>query len=171
MDNIKYPIGQFEVPEDITEKQLNKWISEISTFPLVLNKVVGNLNEVEQQLTYRQGAWTIKQLVHHIADAQINYYTRIKLALTEDNPTIKPFEENEWASLVDSDVPLLASIKIIEGINERFSFLLEHLTEEQLNKFFSHPVTGKQTIPTTIGFCSWHIHHHLAHIKLALENK
>mgnify|MGYP001952350338 CR=1 FL=1 len=171
MDNIKYPIGHFEVTEEISKNELNQWIDEITVFPTLLNEVVGNLNEEEQKLTYREGAWTIKQLVHHIADGQINYYTRIKLALTEDNPIIKPFEENEWASLVDSELPLTASIKIIEGIHERFSYLLKNLTEEQLNKIFSHPVTGKQTIPTTIGFCAWHIRHHLAHIKIALENK
>ncbi len=170
IDN-RYPIGKYEVPEKITSEIRKNWIQDISTFPSRLKDVLNSVTEEDQQLTYREEAWSIRQLVHHIADAQINVYTRIKLALTEDNPTIKPFEENGWVALPDSNLPLASSISIIEGLHTRLNYLVANLDEEQLKKTFTHPDTGIQTVEKTIGFCVWHVNHHLAHIKNALALK
>ncbi|WP_421663073.1 YfiT family bacillithiol transferase [Lysinibacillus telephonicus] len=171
MINERYPIGQYEAPESITQEIRDNWIEDISTFPTRLKEIVESINEEDQHLTYREGAWSIRQLVHHIADAQINVYTRIKLALTEENPTIKPFEENGWAALADSNIELASSLSIIQGLHARLSYLLANLSEEQLKKTFIHPDTGIQTVEKTMGFCVWHVNHHLAHIKNALEKR
>lgn len=169
--NERYPIGKFEEPEFISEELLKKWIQDLATYPSRLNKITELLSEEEQQLTYREGAWTIKQLVHHIADAQVNVYTRIKLALTEENPTIKPFEENAWASLEDSQLPTIVSLKIIEGLHARLAYLVEQLTKEQLERKFTHPETGVNTVLSTVAFSVWHVNHHLAHIENALATR
>lgn len=171
MENGKYPIGQFEEPSKITKQHLNQWISEISTFQDRFKEVVDNIKIGEQSYTYRIGAWNIMQLVHHIADSQISYYIRIKLALTEETPTIRPFEETEWALLSDTQMPISVSIKIIEGVNSRLSHLIQHLEERQFNKVFLHPTSGKQTIAGTIGFCAWHLNHHQGHIQNALAKR
>lgn len=167
----RYPIGKFEKPEIITDELVKEWIQNISTYPSRLSSIAESLSEEEQQLTYREGAWTVKQLVHHIADAQVNVYTRIKLALTEENPTIKPFEENGWANLVDSNLPTKSSLQIIDGIHARLAFLIEQLTVEQLERKFTHPDTGLQTVLSTVAFSVWHVNHHLAHIQNALATR
>lgn len=169
--DVRYPIGKFEKPEIITEALVKEWIQNISAYPSKLRKMAESLSEEEQQLTYRDGAWTIKQLVHHIADAQVNVYTRIKLALTEENPTIKPFEENGWANLVDSHLPTKSSLQIIEGIHARLAYLIEQLAKEQLERRFTHPDTGVQTVISTVAFSVWHVNHHLAHIENALATR
>lgn len=171
MTNERYPIGQYESPEIITQEIRDNWIQDISTFPARLKEVVESITEEEQLLTYREGAWSIRQLVHHIADAQLNVYIRIKLALTEEKPTIKPFEENGWIALADSNIEFASSLSIIEGLHTRLSYLLKNLHEEQLQKTFIHPDTGIQTVEKTIGFCVWHVNHHLAHIKNALAKR
>lgn len=171
MDNERYPIGQYEAPESITKEIRDNWIQDISTFPVRLKEVIESITEEDQQLSYREGAWSIRQLVNHIADAQINVYTRIKLALTEESPTIKPFEENGWAALADSDLPLASSLSIIEGLHARLSYLAANLDEQQVGKTFIHPATGIQSVEKTIGFSVWHTNHHLAHIKIALAKR
>lgn len=167
----RYPIGKFRSVGGITKDQIKEWIADISSYPTRLKDVVASLNEEEQQFTYRHGSWTVKQLVHHIADAQVNVYTRIKLALTEDHPTIKPFEENGWSLLPDVDLPLSQSLQLIEGLHSRLAYLLEHLTDEQLKRTYQHPETGDQTVEGTLEFCVWHVNHHLAHIQNALATK
>lgn len=167
----RYPIGKFKGPEIITDELVIGWVRTISTYPLRLREIAGSLNDEKQQLTYREGAWTIKQLVHHIADAQVNVYTRIKLALTEDNPQIKPFEENAWATLADSSLPIMTSIHIIEGLHARLTYLFEQLTKDQLERQYTHPETGVQTILSTLAFSAWHVNHHLAHIQNALATR
>ena len=169
--DVRYPIGKFEKPDILTDELIVEWIQTISSYPLRLKAMVESLNEEEQQLTYREGAWTIKQLVHHIADAQVNMYTRIKLALTEENPTIKPFEENAWANLEDSYLPMISSVQIIEGLHARLAYLLEQLNKEQLEQKYTHPDTGIQTVLSTLAFSVWHINHHLAHIQNALATR
>ncbi|KGR75602.1 YfiT family bacillithiol transferase [Ureibacillus sinduriensis] len=167
----RYPIGKFKEPDFLTDELVTEWIQSISTYPQSLTEIAGSLNDEEQQLTYREGAWTIKQLVHHIADAQINVYTRIKLALTEDNPQIKPFEENSWATLADCSLPIITSLQIIEGLHARLAYLFEKLTKDQLERKYTHLETGVQTILSTLAFSTWHVNHHLAHIQNALATR
>jgi len=165
----KYPIGQFESVEVISREQVAEWIEEIHLLPEQLKEVVVDLNEEDLNRTYRPNSWTVRQLVHHIADSHLNSYIRIKLALTEEKPTIKPYEEAEWAKLPDYNLPMSVSIQLIHSLHERWVYLLQNLTDEQLKKSFHHPVLGMITVENSIGTYAWHGKHHLAHIKNALD--
>lgn len=168
-ENERYPIGKYKVPIVIDENIRKQWINNISSYPARLKEVTMNLSEDQQRLTYRTGSWTVGQLVHHITDAQLNVFIRIKLALTEDSPTIKTYEENLWIELSDSNMPIDPSLQLIEGLHTKLTCLFESLTEEQFTKTIIHPELGPQSIQELLSYYVWHTNHHLAHIKLALE--
>ena len=128
------------------------------------------LSDEELNKTYREGAWTVRQLVHHIADSQLNMYQRLKLALTDENPVVPGFSEEKWAIQPDTMLPVESSIRILEGINERIVSLGQDLTEDQLNRVFTHQTNGEITVAKKVAKLAWHEEHHLAHIKLALSN-
>ena len=173
IDESKFPIGGFEKPEKITREVLSKWITEIAAFPTMLKNEVQHLNEEQLDTRYRPGGWTIRQVVHHCADSHINSLTRFKLTLTENRPTIKPYFEDRWAELVDSKAfPIHSSIKLLEGLHERWSSLLDSLTEKDLERTFIHPEHGNEIrLDENIGVYAWHCAHHLAHIKTLKERK
>lgn len=166
LEELKYPIGKYNSDLSIDREQIEKWILELSSFPSRLVSEVQHLNDEQLDTPYRAGGWTIRQVIHHCADSHMNSYIRFKLALTEDNPTIKPYFEARWSELVDSKVmPIASSIKIIEGVHSRWTTLLENLTETELTKTFMHPESGKSyQLNETIGLYAWHSNHHLAHI-------
>ena len=166
---VRYPIGELVVPEKVTFENIQEWLKEIETYVIRLRETVGSLNEEELSKTYREGSWTVRQLVHHIADSQLNMYQRLKLALTDDNPTVPAFNEEKWAIQPDTALPVESSIKMLEGLNERIVALGHHLTEEQLHRTFTHQVNGKITVAAKVAKLAWHEEHHLAHIKLALS--
>lgn len=168
-DDARYPIGEFERPTNISESQIQQWIQEIKALPAQLKETTQNLTDEQQALSYRENGWTIRQLVHHIADSHMNSFIRFKLALTEENPTIKPYEENDWALLEDSKLPIAPSLALIEGLHERWAYLLESLTTEQWEKQFVHPDSGTILLAENLSLYAWHGKHHLAHIKLALH--
>jgi hypothetical protein len=169
MDNekLKYPIGKFDKPTIITKDILNKWISDISTFHNRLSNEVSSLTDEQLDTQYRPNGWTIRQVVHHCADSHMNSLTRLKLTLTEDKPTIKPYFEDHWADLPDTkSMPIQPSLQMIEGIHERWVVLLNNLTDDQLEREFVHPEHGKTfRVDENIGIYAWHCNHHLAHIK------
>jgi len=169
LEELKYPIGKFEKPTTITKEILSKWIDAISSFPTKLKKEVDHLTDAQLDTQYRPGGWTIRQVVHHCADSHMNSLTRLKLALTEDQPTIKPYYEERWAELADSkNMPVAPALKMLEGIHERWTVLLNQLTEEQNQREFIHPEHGKTfRIDENIGVYAWHCNHHLAHITEA----
>lgn len=167
--DVRYPIGELVVPEKVTFENIQEWLKEIETYVIRLRETVGSLNEEELSKTYREGSWTVRQLVHHIADSQLNMYQRLKLALTDDNPTVPAFNEEKWAIQPDTALPVESSIKMLEGLNERIVALGHHLTEEQLHRTFTHQVNGKITVAAKVAKLAWHEEHHLAHIKLALS--
>lgn len=119
--------------------------------------------------TYREGSWNVRQLVHHIADSQVNMYQRLKMALTDNNPTVEPFIQDEWVKLSDSDLPIECSIRMLEGINERIVVIAKGLDEAQLKRVFTLKDTGEISVATKIAKLSWHENHHLEHIKIALS--
>ncbi|MFJ8236164.1 YfiT family bacillithiol transferase [Ureibacillus sp. NPDC094379] len=166
--DVMYPIGQLQVPENVTLENVQEWLKEIETYTIRLRETVDSLSEEELSRTYRDGSWTVRQLVHHIADSQLNMYQRLKLALTDESPTVPPFDEEKWAIQPDTKLPVEASIKMLEGINERIVSLGQSLTEEQLNRSFIHQSNGKITVETKVAKLAWHEEHHLAHIKIAL---
>jgi uncharacterized damage-inducible protein DinB len=168
--DVKYPIGQLQVPENVTIERVEEWLKQIETYTVRLRETVDSLSEEELNKTYREGAWTVRQLVHHIADSQLNMYQRLKLALTDDNPTVPAFDEEKWAIQPDTKLPVESSIKMLEGINERVIELGKSLTEEQLERTFTHQVNGQIKVATKVAKLAWHEEHHLAHIKVALTN-
>ncbi|MFJ8065331.1 YfiT family bacillithiol transferase [Psychrobacillus sp. NPDC096426] len=165
----RYPIGKLQVPEKVKFENIQEWLKEIETYTIRLREIVDSLSDEELSKTYREGAWTIRQLVHHIVDSQLNMYQRLKLALTDDNPTVPAFNEEKWAIQPDTELPVESSIKMLEGINERIVSLGNSLTEEQLERVFTHQTNGKITVATKVAKLAWHEEHHLAHIKIALS--
>ncbi|KOY84324.1 hypothetical protein AD998_21485 [bacterium 336/3] len=166
IEKLKFPIGKFDKPTTITRDILNNWIAEISTFPERLSKEVINLTEEQLNTPYRPEGWTIRQVVHHCADSHMNSLIRLKLTLTEEQPTIKPYFEERWAELLDSkNMPIQSSLKIMEGIHERWTVLLNNLMDEQLVRTFIHPEHEKTfRVDENIGMYAWHCNHHLSHI-------
>jgi len=167
--DVRYPIGELQVPEKVTLENIQEWLKEIESYTIRLRETVDLLSEEELSKTYRDGSWTVRQLVHHIADSQLNMYQRLKLALTDENPTVPAFNEEKWAVQPDTKLPVESSIKMLEGINERIVSLGKSLTEEQVDRTFMHQVNGEIKVATKVAKLSWHEEHHLAHIKIALS--
>jgi len=165
VDPLKYPIGKFAPPASYTEQDMLKWIDEIKNLPGKLRQAVMALNETQLDTPYRPGGWTIRQTVHHIADSHANALIRFKLALTEENPTIKPYDEAAWALLPDSKLQMEPSLRMLEGIHLRWVAILQSMDDKQWDRTFVHPESGA-TIPLrrTLGLYAWHGKHHLAHI-------
>lgn len=168
MTDLRYPIGQFQFPEVVTAQQVKGWMEDIRLLPEQLAEALNDASEQSLAKSYRENGWTVTQLVHHIADSHMNSYIRFKLALTEDVPTIKPYNEVDWAQLPDSEMPASTSYKMIEGLHERWFYLLKSLSEEQLQQAFHHPDSGLMTLEKALALYAWHGKHHLAHIQIAL---
>ena len=169
---LKFPIGQFNKPNVITENHIKEWIKSIAVFPESVIEITKSLNEDQLNYNYRPEGWTIKQVVHHCADSHMNSINRFKLALTEDTPTIRPYFENRFAELVDYTTPINDSILILKGVHAKLTIILSQLTAVELKKEFIHPEHNTRfTLEETIGNYAWHSNHHLAHIKQALKHK
>ena len=170
LEQLKYPAGKFVKPESITKEIIDSAISEIENFPSLVKFEIQNLEEKDLQLRYRPEGWTITQVVHHCADSHINSYIRFKLALTENVPTIKPYEESLWAELPDNNLSPFVSLKLLDALHEKWVYILKSLSEEDLNKEFIHPdQSEKISLKENISIYSWHCRHHLAHIRQAKE--
>jgi uncharacterized damage-inducible protein DinB len=170
-EHLQYPIGQFSMPESITKEIVSHWIDEIASFPERLRIAVSELSDEQLEHTYRPGGWTIRQVIHHCADSHMNSFIRFKLALTEDQPTIKPYYEDRWAELQDTkNMTVESSLKILEGLHPRWTVLLSALTERDYARTFYHPETKKTIrLDENIGIYAWHSNHHLAHIYQAIK--
>ncbi|RMH62496.1 MAG: putative metal-dependent hydrolase [Calditrichaeota bacterium] len=170
-DALKYPIGKFKAPRVIDHNHLKSWIKIIRDFPEKIKREVGSLSDGELEKRYRPGGWTIRQVVHHCADSHMNSFIRFKLTLTEETPVIKPYYENLWGELADSqNYPLASSLKILDGLHDRWTCILENLSEKDLERMFVHPETNEHiNLKTNICIYAWHCEHHLAHIRLALN--
>ncbi len=168
IETLKYPIGKLNDPGSFDANKYQSMISEIEQFPARLVSEVGPLTPSQQAWIYRPNGWTIKQVIHHCADSHMNAMTRVRWTLTENQPTIKAYLETEWAKQADYELPIIHSIKILEGLHHRWANLLKQLSEESLNRTFIHPETGKTwNLYFTTGQYAWHCNHHLAHIKQA----
>jgi DinB superfamily len=173
IEKLKFPIGTFQKPDFISENDIKNWIKTIDNFPKLIKEKTENLSFEQLNWTYRPNGWSAKQVVHHCADSHINSFVRFKLALTEENPTIKPYEEASWALLDDgiSD-DISASLSIIQGVHKRWVLLMKSFTEKELKRTFLHPESKKTfCLEEIIGLYAWHCNHHLAHIDQALEYK
>lgn len=170
--NLKYPIGQFVKPLVITKAELENWTEVIGAFLEVLRNEIEPMPDYLLDTPYREGGWTVRQVIHHCADSHINAFIRFKLALTEDNPVIKPYNEALWAELGDSkSLPVEFSLSILKGLHHRWYVVLKNMDDEMLKRKYTHPEHGTEfTLEEAIGMYAWHCNHHLAHIKL-VSNK
>ncbi|PWK75355.1 DinB family protein [Mucilaginibacter oryzae] len=164
-EQMRYPIGRFVSPVSYTSADLRGWIDDIATLPGKLRHAIAGLNYQELDTPYRTGGWTLRQVIHHLADSHMNSITRIKLALTENNPVIKPYEEADWALLPDYRLPVEPSIKMLEGIHQHMVTLFESFTENEWERTFVHPASGDTiSLKKCLATYSWHSRHHLAHV-------
>lgn len=170
MEHLRYPIGKFEYV-GMSVAQRKKWIEVLEQFPNRLEEVIGQMTEEQLAYVYRPQSWNVRQLIHHLADVLINSYCRFKLALTESNPTIKPFDPVGWANTVDSKLGnIQSSIAIIDGVTKRLVHLLREIEQTAYQRQFYHPERGSQvSLAYFLGYTAWHVDHHLAHIVHALE--
>lgn len=167
--NEKFPIGELQFPDNVTLEDIQGYLAKITTYTTRLRETVDSLTAEELNKTYREGSWNVRQLVHHIADSQLNMFQRLKIALTDNNPLAPNFIQDKWAVQPDTELPVESSIRMLEGINERIVALGKTLTEEQLKRKFTHEDNGEITVAKKVAKLSWHEEHHLAHIKNALQ--
>lgn len=161
----RYPIGRFQWPATITAGIRREWIDALAALPSQLRTAVAPLSEAQLATPYRSGGWTLRQTIHHIADSHMNSYVRFRLALTEDAPVIKPYDEVRWAELSDAATAEVdISIVLLSALHLRWVLLLESLTEEQWLRTFVHPDHGPRRLDETLALYAWHGSHHLAHI-------
>lgn len=172
LEKLRYPIGRYK-PGEIDEAKLSMWIEELRTFPNRLDAALEGVDDETLKYTYRPEGWNIQQLVHHLADSHTNSITRFKWTLTEDHPTIKTYNEAEWAKLHDvAAVPISASLDILRGVHLRLSSLLASMSPTEFERTFVHPEYGKtMNLAYLTGMYAWHGNHHIAHIKGALEHQ
>ncbi len=165
MTDLRYPVGTFQPEYSLTVERRRQLISEMSETPGHLRAAVNSLSETQLNTAYRPGGWTVRQVVHHLADAQMNWYIRTKLALTEDEPTIKPYDEAQWAELEDAQLgPVEPSLCLLDGLYQRWVKIFEALTASQWARPFQHPERGLLTLEYTLPMQVWHGRHHTANI-------
>jgi uncharacterized damage-inducible protein DinB len=160
----RYPIGKFSFPDSTTPEQRREWIREIADAPARLRAAVAGLSEEQLDTPYRPGGWTVRQVVHHLPDSHMNSYVRLKLALTEDAPIIKPYDEALWANLPDKHMPIETSLTLLEALHARWVRLLESMTAADFSRVFRHPELGTIRLEQNLALYAWHGKHHVAHI-------
>ena len=165
-EDLRYPIGQFRYEGEPDQHRREQWIEEIAATPANLRAAVAGLSPQQLDTPYRDKGWTIRQVVHHLPDSHLNAYTRIKLALTEDVPVIKPYEEARWAELPDGrTAPIELSLNLLESLHHRWVMLLRQLTPADFRRRFIHPQHGRPIeLQETLALYAWHGQHHVAHI-------
>ncbi len=165
MSDPRYPIGKFTFAGPLTADERLAAMEAIENCPLELRKALRGLADEQLATPYRDGGWTVRQLVHHVADSHVNAYCRFKLALTEENPTIKPYEEQLWAELADgATAPIGLSLALLDALHARWGMLLRSLTEEQFERGLVHPSSGQHTVDWLLAIYAWHGAHHTAHV-------
>ncbi len=170
MTDLRYPLGRFQMKEQITEQEREKFIEEIASTPARLRAAVAGLSSEQLDTPYRPEGWTLRQVVHHLPDSHLNSYCRFKLALTEDEPLIKPYDEAAWAELKDSfDTPVEVSLSLLESLHFRWVILLKSIAEEDFKRTFRHPEIGLVRLDQNVALYAWHGPHHTAQITALRE--
>lgn len=167
LKKLQFPIGAFECPENITNDHIAEWIKDLELLPNRLSALVENLSAEQLNTPYRPEGWTVRQLVHHIADSHHHSYIRFKWTLTEDTPIIKAYEEKDWSELFDAKTaPVSLSLNYLKALHAKLVYLLKGLSEKDLDKKFIHPESKSEVVlRENIGIYAWHSNHHLAHIQ------
>lgn len=167
MTDSRYPVGKFD-PAD--ETPLADVIERLEHFPEELRQAVDGLTDRQLDTAYREGGWTARQVVHHLADSHLHSAARFRLALTEERPTIKPYNEKKWAELPDAaSGPIEMSLRLLDGLHARWAALLRTMTPEEWRRTFVHPERGEMSLERTARLYAWHCRHHLAHVGIAAE--
>ena len=164
-------MGRFAPPDAVTPAERERWIAEIAALPAQLHALVERMDDARLDTPYRPGGWTVRQVVHHLPDSHMNALVRVKLALTEDRPTIKPYDEARWAELADTRLtPVAVSLALLEALHARWTTLLRALTAEQWRRSYAHPEHGRaMTVETATAMYAWHSRHHLGHVQLVAD--
>ncbi|HEX5724834.1 MAG TPA: bacillithiol transferase BstA [Longimicrobiaceae bacterium] len=166
----RYPVGRFAPPAEATEEARRGWLAAVAEAPARLREAVAGLSDAQLDTPYRPGGWTVRQVAHHLPDSHLNAYVRFKLALTEDVPAIKTYDEARWAELEDTRAtPVEVSLTLLETLHRRWMVLLESLTAEQWARTFRHPEWGEISLSTTLALYAWHGRHHVAHVTRLRE--
>src|SRR5260370_15813740 len=163
--DLRYPVGKFKFPETVSAEDRQKFIEQIAETPARLRAAVSGLTGKQLDSPYRPGGWTVRQVVHHVPDSHMHSYTRFRLALTEDQPTIKSYQEDRWAELLDARTgPVEVSLALLGALHERWVVLLRSLTEADWKRTFRHPELGSIRLEQNAALYAWHGRHHVAHI-------
>ncbi len=165
MTDLRYPVGTFQRKEDISDKERQQYIRDIADAPANFRRVVSGLSDDQLSTPYRPGGWSVKQVIHHMPDSHMNAYIRFKLALTEDQPTIKTYSEQLWAELHDArNAPVEASLLLLESLHARWAMLLNAMEPVDFERPLVHPDNGLMKLHMLLQLYAWHGRHHLAHI-------
>src|ERR1700749_864445 len=164
MRDSRFPIGKFSYAGPLSAGQRKECLDDIEQTPANMRAAVRGLSDAQLDTPYRDGGWTVRQVVHHVPDSHLNSYVRFKLALTEEDPTIKPYMEDRWAELPDSRQPIENSLVMLESLHRRWMTILHSLADADWQRTFSHPALGPMTLEKNLALYSWHGKHHVAHI-------
>lgn len=165
-EDLSYPIGKFARPATLSADEFGAAVASLTSQPDRLRMVVEGLSDAQLDTPYRPGGWTVRQLTHHVADSHMNLYMRLKLALTEDNPTIKPYEQDEWVKLSDTrEVPVATSLVLLDAVQQRTVSVLRNTSMSDRERTFLHPANGPTRVDQLAALYAWHGDHHIAHIR------
>ncbi|HEV2387786.1 MAG TPA: putative metal-dependent hydrolase [Candidatus Acidoferrales bacterium] len=163
--DLRYPVGKFQRVQAVTEAQRREFIATLVAAPARLRAAVTGLSDAQLDTPYRPGGWTVRQVAHHVPDSHMNAYIRFRLALTENEPAIKVYDEARWAELADAkSSPIEPSLALLENLHKRWVILLESLSPAEWKRTLRHPEMGVLAVDTTLALYAWHSRHHVAHI-------
>jgi hypothetical protein len=164
--DLRYPIGKFAFPDQVTTQERDKFVEQIAEAPAQMKAAVAGLSDEQLDTPYRPGGWTVRQVVHHVPDSHLNSYIRFRWALTEDAPAIKAYHEDRWAELSDArTAPVETSLVLLESLHGRWTNLLGSLTDDEWKRTFRHPELGPVSLEKNAALYAWHGQHHVAHIR------
>jgi uncharacterized damage-inducible protein DinB len=167
----RYPIGDFEMPAQITPARRQQAIDEIASTPAKLRSAVAGLSDAQLDTPYREGGWTVRQVIHHVPDSHLNAYVRLKLALTEEKPTVKPYDEAAWANLADSKMPIEVSQTLLDSVHSRWDRVWRAMQPADFARVLVHPERGERNVDWLLFVYEWHGKHHAAHITELRKQK
>ena len=170
--DLRYPIGKFQAKESYSKEEVAEFIQRIESLPLKLHSAVVSLSDTQLDTPYRDGGWTVRQVIHHMADSHSNAYIRIKWTLTEPTPIIKAYDEKLWADTPETTLPIFLSLNVLQALHAKMVALAKTIPHESLSKKFIHPESKKEVrLDQLLGTYAWHGEHHLAHITSLKERK
>ena len=169
LETQRYPVGRFQLDSQSTPYKRSIWLTSIESLPQALRDAVTGLTEEQLDTPYREGGWTVRQVVHHVADSHTNAYVRTKLALTEDSPSIKPYDEKLWAELPDSRLSVEVSLALLDSLHARWAVLLRSLKDDAFARTWVHPEHGTRDLDYLVQLYAWHSRHHVGHVRSLRE--